>query len=104
MNGVIQKKKNSQSELPRLLFVFECIVVIKSVHDEIADWKYYIKVNKIISWSHIDWDSNNTGSGCHYKLQAHCNKIWMLYLQVAITSQVQHPKHLEPLDSRTMLS
>ena len=45
MNGTIQKKKDSRSDSQGLLFVFECIVVIKSIHEDIAHWKYYIMVS-----------------------------------------------------------
>ena len=44
MNGTIQKKKDSRSDSQGLLFVFECIVVIKSIHEDITYLKYYIMV------------------------------------------------------------
>ena len=49
--------KDSHSGLQGLLFVSECIVAIKSIHEEIADWKYYIIMVGLIG--HIDYLDHN---------------------------------------------
>ena len=39
--------------------MFECIIVSKSIQEQIPDWKYYKMVHLYLGHIHIDRDQNN---------------------------------------------
>ena len=56
--ATIQKKKDSHSDSQGLLFVFECIVVIKSIDAQGHSLLEILHNGEVISGSHSDLDQN----------------------------------------------